>query len=96
MAGLILDQEILDLLGVVEAVHQALELLSLRLHPLMEAMEVLRLCITEIFMAVAVAGLQRLLVHTEVQPKVAVVPLHHRRVAATGLLVRPRHKHNLV
>ena len=50
-------QETLDLLVVVEAVHQVLEWLCLRLHLPMEATEEGPLCITEPTTEVAVVAL---------------------------------------
>jgi hypothetical protein len=87
---------ILVLLGVAVAVQQAWVLMCLRLHQQMAGTAEVLFCIMERIMAAEVAGLLVLLVHTEVQPKVGAAELHHRRVAATGLLVQRRHRHNLV
>ena len=86
-------QEILDLLGLVEAAHQVLEWLCLGLHPLMEATEERPLCIMGRIMAVAVVDLPRLQVRMVRLRKDAVVVLLPQQAAATGLLVRPQRRH---
>ena len=83
-------------LGLVVAAHQVLEWLSLQLHHRTEATAVLRLCIMELTTAVALAVLLHLTAHTAHLRRAEAVVLHPRRVEATGLLVRPQHKHNLV
>jgi hypothetical protein len=92
-AVLILVQEILDLLVVVEAAHQVLVLLCLRLRLLMEATAAQRLCIMGRIMAVVVAGLLRLRVRTAHRAKAEAAALRLLQVAATGLLVRPQRRH---
>jgi hypothetical protein len=91
--GLTQDQEILHLLGLAAAAHQVWVWVSPRLHLLMEATAVVRLCITGLTTEVAEEGQRVLLVHMVHQARVEVAELHRQHLAATGLLVPPLPRH---
>ena len=93
MAVLTRIQETVDRLGLVEAAHQVLELMCLRLRLLMEAMAEGQLCITGRIMAAAEAGQQHLRVHTEVPAKAEEAELPRQRREETVVWVQPRHRH---
>jgi hypothetical protein len=82
-----------DLLVVVEAAHQVLVLLSLGLRQVMEAMAEPLLCTTELTTEVAVVVRRVPQVRMAHLTRAEAVVLLLLQVAATGLLVQPRHRH---
>ena len=89
-------QAILDLLVLAEAACLVLVLLCLGFHPRRAAMEEALFTIWGLTTEAEVAVQQHLRVHTARRARGAEEVLLHLQVAATGLLVRPRHRPNLV